>query len=90
MLCYEAKREELHEEKLWWRRVVWKLEGPLKTKIFLLLALAKKLITWDNGEKRNCMRPDWCIMCKDSSESMDHIFVHYSFTIFLWNDALHV
>ena len=64
------------------------LEIPLKTKIFLWLALANNILTSDYCQKRNWKGPSWWIMCKDSSESMDHVFVHCPFTNFVWKDVL--
>jgi hypothetical protein len=50
---YAAKMEEMEvREKHWWWRKIWKLNSPLKTRIFLWLALTKKILTWDDGQKR--------------------------------------
>lgn len=53
-LEYAAKKddEEVRDNKWWWKKV-WKLNSPLKTRIFFWLAMSNKILTWDNGQKRN-------------------------------------
>jgi len=58
---------------------VWKLPCPLKTRILLWLALANRLLTWDDGQKRNCVGTDHCILCKCENESVHHLFVTCAF-----------
>jgi hypothetical protein len=63
---------------------------PLKTRIFIWLALANlanKILIWDNVRKRNWIGPRWCVLCKSASESVDHIFVSCSFTQAVWKEV---
>jgi len=53
----------------------WKLSSPLKSKILLRLALANKLLTWDNGKNRGWVGPGTCILCEIRNENVDHLFV---------------
>jgi len=32
---------------IWWCKKIWKLKGPKKTKIYMLLALENKALTWE-------------------------------------------
>lgn len=42
-----------NDEHSWWWSVVWNMECPMKLEILAWLALANKILTWDNGEKRS-------------------------------------
>jgi hypothetical protein len=66
--------------------VPWKLDGPLKINIFLWMALANKILTWDNGQKRGWNGLGWCCLCKSENELVDHLFVHCSFTKEVWKE----
>jgi hypothetical protein len=56
-LGYKAKiNEGLGDVSQWWWKLVWKLACPLKIRIFLWISLANKILTWDNGQKRNWIR----------------------------------
>jgi hypothetical protein len=49
-LVYAAKIEEdWIGAIIWWWRYMWKLSCPLKSRIIPWLALANRLLTWDNG-----------------------------------------
>ena len=66
-LGYATKVEvELLEDKKCWRAVVLKLYSPLKTKIVMWLALANKLLTWDNGVNHEWSGPSSKENFKDS------------------------
>jgi ribonuclease HI len=49
------------------------------------LAANNKILTWPNLQRRGWEGPNRCILCKLDNESSDHIFLHCSFTIFVWN-----
>jgi hypothetical protein len=88
-LGYKAKMEkEMERETSWWWPVVWKLENPLKAKIFMWLALENKILTWDNCQKRNMQGPRRCNLCKNNEESLDHLFVNCPFTREVWKKLL--
>lgn len=51
---YVAKMEEEEaREKQWSWEKIWELNIPLNTRIFMWLAWSNKILTWDNGYKRN-------------------------------------
>ena len=75
-------------DKVWWCKPIWKLDNTLKTRIFFWLALENQILTQDNGQKRSWHGPQWCVFCKVDNESIDHLFVHYSFTKILWKEVL--
>jgi hypothetical protein len=51
-----------------------------------LVGLGKQNINGDNVQKISWTRPGWCYLCKNDSESMDHLFVHCSFTKVVWKE----
>jgi hypothetical protein len=84
-LGYKSKiNEGLGDVSQWWWKLVWKLACPLKIIILLWISLANKILTWDNGQKRNWIGPGWCCMCKNDCESVDHLFVYCQFTKVVW------
>ena len=44
-----------------------------------------KCLTIDNLRKRKVCIFDWCYMCKCNSESVDHLFLHCSVALELWD-----
>lgn len=48
--------------------------------------MMRKFPTWDDiMQRRYKIRPDWCALCKDNEESIDHIFVLCPFTKWVWD-----
>ena len=79
--------EEGPKERDWWRGLVWKLPCLLKTRIFVWLVLANKLLTWDNEQKRSWVGPGRCILCK-KEESIYHLFVTCSYARDIWKEII--
>ena len=55
-----------------------------------LLALGK-VTTFDVLQKRRPFRslsPNWCVLCKKNLESIDHVFLHCSFSLHIWSRLL--
>jgi hypothetical protein len=75
-------------ETIWWWKKLWKQRCPTKGKILVWSILENKLLTWDNLQKRQFNGPGWCTLCKEQPETMDHLFIHFSFTKGVWADSL--
>ena len=43
------------------------------------------LLTIDNLRNRNLINVDWCCLCKQSGESVDHLLLHCSMALELWS-----
>ncbi|KAB2615114.1 ribonuclease H protein [Pyrus ussuriensis x Pyrus communis] len=66
---------------------IWKSKVPLKVKVLVWLVAIGKLNTCDQIQRRSpfiCFSPHWCSLCKAKEESVNHIFLHCSYTIQLW------
>ena len=74
------------EEEWWWKQL-WKLQCPLKCKIFYWTVITNKAPSWDNLQKRTFTGPGWCILCKHSEESLYHLFMECDFAKRTWAGA---
>ena len=60
---------------------IWKISIPNKVKVFGWLLILKKLNTQDLLQKRQLflsVSPSWCVMCRNESELVNHLFLHCS------------
>ena len=60
-------------------KFIWKAKVLPRIAFFSWTAALEKLLTIDNLQKRNLIIIDWCCLCKQSGESVDHLLLH-----FLW------
>ena len=65
----------LNREEKWWWRKVWKMGFPMKARLLMWTNLENKTPTCDNLQKRNCIGPGWCSLCKVESETVSHLFI---------------
>jgi hypothetical protein len=59
---------------------------PIKTKTIFWLVTEYRVLTWENLQIRGHVGPDICQICKNSGESVNHLFVHCSFTSRVWDN----
>lgn len=64
----------------------WKIDFPLKIKIFNWLALNNKILTMENQVKRGCnsIFTAICVHCLVIIETMDHLLLNCLFTARIW------
>jgi len=67
-----------------WKHSYWNKHLPLKILCFWWLVLQHAILTWDNLIKRGHSGPGICVLCWDNTEDINHIFVHCSFTRYIW------
>jgi hypothetical protein len=66
-------------------KFIWKAKVPPRIAFFSWTAALGKLLTIDNLRKRNLIIVDWCCLCKQSGESVDHLLLHCSMASELWS-----
>ena len=64
---------------------MWKWDIPQNIKPFLWLVVYNKIATWENLQLRGYVGPGIFQLCKISGESVNHLFVHCSFTSRVWD-----
>ena len=70
-------------------KTVWRAWGPPKTKFFLWLAWQNRLWTADRLARRGWPNCGACPLCKQTMESVSHLFVHCRVTQRVWNFIIH-
>jgi hypothetical protein len=68
-----------------WRKKLWVWDCPQKLKLFVWLIAENKILTWGNLQHRGIIWPVLCHLCKSNWESINHVFVNFSFTISIWD-----
>jgi hypothetical protein len=68
---------------LW--KLIWKTKTPPRVAFFSWTAALGKVLIIDNLRKRGLILQDWCCMCKQSGESVDHLFLHCLVATDLWS-----
>eukprot|EP00253_Pinus_taeda_P025786 PITA_25786 len=70
----------------WWSKLIWKLKGPAKAKIFLWCMLKRKVPTWDTLRARYLVGPGRCPLCKTEEESINHLFISCAESKKIWGE----
>ena len=63
---------------------MWKLNIPVKVKVFTWLLVLGKLSVHTTIQKTrpyHSLSSDWCILCKKDNKSTDHLFLHCDFSL---------
>ena len=66
-------------------KIIWKQKIPSRVAFFVWTAALGKCLTIDNLRKRKVCILDWCYMCKCSSESVSHLFLHCPVAAEVWD-----
>jgi len=78
----------LQQQKEWshlWDNKIWP-----KISVFLWLVCKKRILTWDNLQKRGLTGPSWCVLCYKAEETMAHLLDDCAFTSELWDKGAHL
>eukprot|EP00253_Pinus_taeda_P025789 PITA_25789 len=76
------------ENPAWWVKPLWKLKGLAKTRLFFWCVLLQKVPTWDFLQRRGRIGHGRCPLCKDSVETIQHLFLFCPFNTSLWAEML--
>lgn len=68
----------------WWHSVIWKYKIPLKITLFMWLCLYNKVLTREEYRKRGGIGPSVCLLCLNSEETVQHLFVECPIAQELW------
>eukprot|EP00253_Pinus_taeda_P014871 PITA_14871 len=69
----------------WWQSI-WKQAASPRAKLFNWCILRNKIPTGEHLMKRAQHGPTWCVLCKEDSESTDHMFLRCRATETLWQN----
>ena len=67
-----------------WKRI-WKTNAPPRVAFFVWVAALGSILTIDNLRRQHVIVLDWCCMCKESGESISHLFLHCSAAREIWS-----
>ena len=66
-------------------RMIWQSKVPPRVVFFSWSASLGKILTTDNLRKRRVLVLDWCYMCKNCGEPVDHLLLHCPIACELWS-----
>ena len=66
-------------------KMIWKLKVPPRVAFFTWSASLGKILTTDNLRKWRVLVLDWCYMCKNCGELVDHLLLHCLIACELWS-----
>lgn len=67
---------------------IWRSMMPAKASFLLWLIHFGKALTLDNIQKKGMQIANRCCLCRQSEETVSHLFLHYSVTKDLWGEFL--
>jgi hypothetical protein len=68
-----------------WTNKIWRLQLPLKLKLFSWLVGHDKLLTWDVLQRRGWEGPSLCLLCKAAPEDLLHLLMLCPFSKEVWS-----
>ena len=96
LLCWESPSNQKFAVKRYYRslsprssisfpwKLIWKVKVPPQVAFLSWTVTLGKVLTIDNLRKRGLIIQEWCCMCKQSGESVDHLFC---IVLWLWNSG---
>ena len=65
--------------------MIWKSKIPPRVAFFSWFASLCKILTTDNLRKQHVLVLDWCYMCKNCGESVDHLLLYCPIACEVWS-----
>ncbi|XP_059650347.1 uncharacterized protein LOC132296126 [Cornus florida] len=66
-------------------KTIWRSMAPIRVAFFVWTTVWGKILTIDNSRKRGNNFVNWCCICKQNGESVDHLLLHCSVVHDCWN-----
>ena len=66
-------------------KCIWKPKVPPRVAFFIWTVVLGRILTANNLRRRNIILVDWCCLCKEDGETIDHLFLHCKVARELWN-----
>jgi len=82
----QPQQASSHTASVW--KQVWDPLGLPKINFFTWVLMHGKVLTSDNLSKRDIHRPHRCSLCCKAQETMEHVFVDFSFAQEVWDCIL--
>ncbi|CAN1805213.1 Putative ribonuclease H protein At1g65750 [Linum perenne] len=64
---------------------IWSRLAPTKVQFFCWLVYRNRIATIDNLQRRGLALPNRCALCEMEAESVNHLFIHCSFSSQVWS-----
>ena len=71
-------------------KCIWKPKVPPRVAFFIWTVALERILTTDNLRRRNIILVDWCCLCKEDGETIDHLFLHCKVARELWNSVFNL
>jgi hypothetical protein len=71
-------------------KCIWKPKVPPRVAFFIWTVALERILTADNLRRRNIILVDWCCLCKEDGETIDHLFLHCKVARELWNSVFNL
>ena len=72
-----------NERSIW--KKIWAINHWPKVEYFLWLLSYRKILTWDQLQKRGMHGPSICYMCRKTNESIEHLLNSCEIAETMWN-----
>ncbi|KAF3651267.1 putative transcription repressor MYB6-like [Capsicum annuum] len=83
-----SAQNEVNEHWPW--KLIWRTKLPYKIMCFTWTAIREAILTQDNLCRRKFQLANRCFMCQHSSETVNHLLLHWSVASDLWNMFLSI
>ena len=67
---------------------IWRVKALRQVSFFIWCVVWNKILTGDNLRLRRLVLVDWCIMCRNCGETVDHLLLYCEMAHWLWCFAL--
>lgn len=88
--CYNILMKEVNQFFIGPWKQIWKPKAPMKVSCFEWLVAKKACLTQDNLQRRGFQLVNRCYMCKEETETINHLFLHCRAATPLWQLFLNI